>query len=178
MDIELPDGNGMEIAEKVRSYDSRVVIIFVTNMAQFAIDGYGVGALDYILKPLKETSFQAKLARAIEAAKRNETQKFSFNSGRKQVVLSVDEIEYVEVSGHDLSVYTAQTCYKTRGSLNTIEADPKFRYFARCSNYCLVNLSKISAVDHDIVYLGKKTLFITRTKRNSFLSSFTEYLGR
>ncbi len=103
LDIELPGGNGMELAEKVRSYDSRVVIIFVTNMAQFAIDGYGVGALDYILKPLKETSFQAKLARAIEAAKRNETQKFSFHSGRKQVVLSVDEIEYVEVSGHDLS---------------------------------------------------------------------------
>lgn len=49
LDIELPGGNGMELAEKVRSYDSRVVIIFVTNMAQFAIDGYGVGALDTIL---------------------------------------------------------------------------------------------------------------------------------
>lgn len=51
MDIELPGLNGMEAAHRLREIDRQVILIFVTNMAQYAVKGYEVDALDYIIKP-------------------------------------------------------------------------------------------------------------------------------
>lgn len=48
MDIEMPNMDGMEAAHRLRAVDSEVILIFVTNMAQFAAKGYEVDALDYI----------------------------------------------------------------------------------------------------------------------------------
>lgn len=52
MDIEMPDMDGMTAARKLRTYDKNIAIIFVTNMAKYAINGYEVDALDYFLKPV------------------------------------------------------------------------------------------------------------------------------
>ena len=49
MDIELPFINGMEAAQRLREIDKQVVLLFVTNMAQFAVKGYEVDALDYLV---------------------------------------------------------------------------------------------------------------------------------
>lgn len=52
MDIQMKFVDGMTAAEEIRNIDSKVIIIFITNMTQYAIQGYKVGALDYILKPI------------------------------------------------------------------------------------------------------------------------------
>ena len=52
MDIEMAFLNGMKAAEKIRELDKDVIIIFITNMPQYAIQGYKVNALDYMLKPI------------------------------------------------------------------------------------------------------------------------------
>ena len=52
MDVEMKFMDGMSAAEEIRKMDSEVVIIFITNMAQYAIRGYAVDALDYVLKPV------------------------------------------------------------------------------------------------------------------------------
>ena len=51
LDVEMPQLDGMETARRIRAMDSEVQLIFITNMAQYAIKGYAVGALDYVLKP-------------------------------------------------------------------------------------------------------------------------------
>ena len=52
MDVEMKFMDGMSAAEEIRKVDTEVVIIFITNMAQYAIRGYAVDALDYVLKPV------------------------------------------------------------------------------------------------------------------------------
>ena len=71
MDIELPMMNGMEAARKMREKDGNACLIFVTNMAQFACDGYGVDALDFIVKPVSYADFAMKLDRAVKRARKN-----------------------------------------------------------------------------------------------------------
>lgn len=52
LDIEMPRVNGMEAAAKIRQMDGDVVLVFITNMASYAIHGYEVGALDFVMKPI------------------------------------------------------------------------------------------------------------------------------
>lgn len=52
LDVEMKHLDGMETAQRIRALDSDVMIVFITNMAQYAIKGYAVGALDYVLKPV------------------------------------------------------------------------------------------------------------------------------
>ena len=52
LDVEMKHLDGMTTAERIRQMDADVILIFITNMAQYAIRGYSVGALDYVLKPV------------------------------------------------------------------------------------------------------------------------------
>lgn len=70
MDIEMPQQGGMATAERIRAVDQDVVLVFVTNMAQYAIRGYEVDALDFVLKPLNYYQFKVKLERAIHRVER------------------------------------------------------------------------------------------------------------
>ena len=72
MDVEMPFMDGMTAAGYVREKDPEVVIIFVTNLAQYAIQGYAVNALDYILKPLSYFSFSQRLNRALQFVRKRE----------------------------------------------------------------------------------------------------------
>ena len=61
MDIEFPQGqNGMEAARALRRMDSTVVLIFVTNIAQMAVEGYEVDALDFIVKLVDPMPFSSR----------------------------------------------------------------------------------------------------------------------
>lgn len=66
LDIQMPKLNGMDAAEFIREKDEDVVIMFITNMAQYAIRGYSVGALDFIMKPITYYTFAMKMTRAIK----------------------------------------------------------------------------------------------------------------
>ena len=74
MDVEMPFMDGMTAAGYVREKDPEVVIVFVTNLAQYAIQGYSVNALDYILKPLNYFSFAQRLTRALRYVKKRENE--------------------------------------------------------------------------------------------------------
>ena len=70
MDVEMPRLDGFGAAEAIRAVDAEVVLVFVTNMAQYAIRGYEVDALDYVLKPVNYYQFCTKLSRAIQRVQR------------------------------------------------------------------------------------------------------------
>ena len=57
----MPGMNGMEAAEKIRQADEDVVLMFITNMIQYAIRGYSVGALDFVMKPVNYYTFSLSL---------------------------------------------------------------------------------------------------------------------
>ena len=67
LDIEMPGINGMEAAGLLRTYDETIPIIFVTNLAKYAVKGYEVGALGFIVKPVSYGSLSLSLDRALRA---------------------------------------------------------------------------------------------------------------
>ena len=69
LDIQLVVMDGMETAKKIRKLDENVILIFITNMAQYAIQGYEVNALDYVLKPVSYFAFSQELDKAVKKIK-------------------------------------------------------------------------------------------------------------
>lgn len=87
LDVEMPRLGGFGAAERIRAVDPDVVLVFVTNMAQYAIKGYEVDALDYVLKPVSYGAFCTKLSRAMQRVQRRKGGQVALQlSGRRDAV--------------------------------------------------------------------------------------------
>ena len=100
LDVEMKHLDGMTTAERIRQMDAEVILIFITNMAQYAIRGYSVGALDYVLKPVPYFAFSQQLMKAVtrleKRAKRYLT--VPVEGGLRR--LDTASIYYLESEGH------------------------------------------------------------------------------
>ena len=72
LDVQMRRLDGMSAAESIRRIDPEVILIFITNMAQFAIRGYAVDALDYILKPVPYFAFSQQMQKAIDRVRKRQ----------------------------------------------------------------------------------------------------------
>lgn len=176
LDIRLPDLLGMEVAKRIRAVDQNVMIVFVTSLTQYAIDGYHVEAFDYILKPIQYASFSAKLSRALRTLSRRESEvtlTFREKDGGQRV--STDAITYVEVSAHDLLFHTGSRIIKQWGTLSKYEEMLKDAHFVRCHTSYLVNLKFVRSIGKDTADVAGVTLPISRPRRKDFLNAFILY---
>ena len=119
LDIRLPDMTGMEAAHRIREVDRRVMIIFVTSLTQYAIEGYSVQAFDYIVKPVSYEPFAAKLERAVRVLGYRQTGVvLDIKTREGGLRLTSDMIHYLEVFDHDLLIHTDDGVIKQWGSLS------------------------------------------------------------
>lgn len=177
-DIQMAGIDGMSAAKKIRERDKEVLIIFVTNLAQYAIEGYEVKAFDFILKPIRYTSFSMKLNRAIKDLqhKRNDV---NLNINTKDGIrrIAVSDIIYAEVRNHDTVLHTANGDIKMRITLSKLAKELEEHHFSLCNACYLVNLRYVNQIDIDNVILGNNRLRISQSKRKAFLSEVAKYCG-
>lgn len=177
MDIEMPHLDGMATARKMREMDSAVCLIFVTNMAQYAIEGYEVGALDYLLKPIPYQHFALKLERAIRNREARRERYFSIQSPEGFVRLPISHIYYVVSEKHYLCFTTQEGIYRQRGLLKELSAQLPGQTFARCHTSYLLNMDYVERVGQNTVTVKGQELPISRTCKKEFMDSFARYLG-
>lgn len=108
-DIEMTQLNGMDAAKVIRERDVNVVMVFITNMAQYAIEGYEVGALDFVLKPIDYYGFSFRLARALgRVQKKQGNLEFAINTPGGIKKLNSNDIYYIEIENRFLVYHTAE----------------------------------------------------------------------
>lgn len=178
MDIMLGESglDGMAAAKRLRQYDNEVKLIFITTMAQFAIDGYEVNALDYFLKPVNYYKIKMRLDRVRYLAKSNCVYVMA-NVNGAQMRISSDDIYYVEVITHTLNYHTRDGVYCARGVLKNIEKILAPVGFARCGISYLVNLNKIKSIKKNTLVVGDDELRITRGKQKEFMTTFARFIN-
>lgn len=177
MDIDMPGIGGVDAARRLRAEGDDVVLIFVTNMPQYALAGFEVGAVDYILKPVTYQTFTLKLERALRFVQRNREEQLALRTAEGLVSLSTADILYVESVLHYLIYHTAHENYKVRGTMVQAEKELKPFRFARCSSGLLVNLRYVKSIEKEDVTLGDVRLKMSRGRRLEFMNAFTKYLG-
>ena len=106
LDIEMPKVNGMDAAEKIREADENVVLMFITNMAQYAIRGYSVGALDFVMKPITYYTFSMKIKRALKRVQKKELPFILLHLQDGVKKLEARQIYYVEIQNRQLYYHT------------------------------------------------------------------------
>jgi len=177
LDIMLPKMNGMEAAVKLRELDETTTIIFVTNMAQFAVRGYEVDAFDFVVKPVSYSNFSLKLQRALnKLSSRRETEVIvSTSEGMFRIASS--QIRYIEISGHRLVYHTTSGTIGSYGTLKEVEAILSDKVFVRCNSSYLVNLNYVRAIRGHTVLVGSDELPISRPKKKPFVQAVNDFLG-
>lgn len=177
MDIEMPDLDGMTAARKLREVDPEVILVFVTNMAQYAVEGYEVSAMDFMVKPVRYDNLRLKLERAEKRLEGKGEDRFLVRGKNGPVVICVPDIRYVEVTDHMLTFYTNEGTIKVTGSLKEIEKRLEGRDFSRANSCYLVNLRYVTGASDGMVTVGGDRLSISRARRKSFMSDLADYLG-
>ncbi|MBQ8094140.1 MAG: response regulator transcription factor [Clostridia bacterium] len=176
MDIQMRFLDGMTAARLIREKDKETVLIFLTSMAGYAIQGYEVEALDYILKPVSYDMFAQKLWRAIDVVQRNHTHNVVLTLKDGMVKLDVSEIRYIEARSHRMIYHTADMEYDVRGRLDDLEKELLPYGFFRSNRGYLVNLYHITAVRGDCCLIGGEKLPISRVRKPVLLEKLTEIL--
>lgn len=177
MDIQMRFVDGMSAAEEIRRMDSEVVIMFITNMTQYAIKGYEVGALDYILKPVSYFPFSQKLSHAITRVKRRENTYITVPVKGGIQRLDVSDIYYIESSGHNLIFHTRKEKYVAALTMKSIEEKLTGLGFSRGNKCYLINLKHVEGIRDKCAIVKGEKLQLSRPRMNAFMQDLTKYWG-
>ena len=176
LDIQMKHINGMKTAEIIRQMDKNVILIFITNMSQYAIHGYSVDALAFLLKPVLYVSFCRELDRSLNHLDREK--EYLYLPVQDGVLrLDLKNILYIESEKHKLIVHADDADYAQVCTMKEMESKLEGKGFFRCNNCYLVNLSQVTAVHGNSVLLGQREILVSRPKRKAFLTALADYVG-
>lgn len=193
LDVNLPGPNGFEVLDAVHSYCTPAVI-FVTAHDQHAIRAFEAGALDYIIKPVKETRLSSALDRARKRAlaetatlvqqikelvngnghKTSAVQRMPLKSGGRIVLIDINEICWIESAGNYLRFHLQDESHLVRDTLTACEARLDRDQFVRIHRSTIVNRQHVKELipsdggEYTVITDNGKTLTLSRSYRDRF----------
>ena len=176
LDIQMGEMNGMELAKRVREMDKQVKIIFLTGIADYAIEGYEVGAIRYLLKPVKEEVLSELLSAIYEERKREKQDCFVFTVNGRHIRLPYHQILYVEARGHYLFMQTEETTYEWKASLTSVSQELEARAFFLLRRGLYVNVAKLVQIGSRTCILENgETLPVSKSRYKELNQAFIAY---
>ena len=178
MDIEMKFMDGMTAAELIREKDDSVVIIFITNSPQYAIKGYAVDAMDYVLKPVSYYAFSQRIKRAAARLERRRQRRYLTvfaRDGTHRVPCS--DVLYIEVQGHELFYHLKDGVLPAAGTMKEAEEAVDPLTFFRCHKGCLVNLEQVDGIRGDDVIVAGEAVPLSRARKKALLDAFNNYIS-
>lgn len=178
LDIEMPRLDGFSAAERIRLVDPTVVIIFITNMTQYAIKGYEVDALSYVVKPVPYFAFAQEIKRSVARLRRQSADYLLLQVEGGLVRVPTDDIVFLESAKHRTTVHTVDGRHSVVAPLKALEAQLEGKHFFRSNSGYLVNLRHVLGVHgNSSLLVGGHDLLVSRSRKKAFLAALTDYLG-
>lgn len=170
MDIRMPGGvDGMSAARELRQTDHAVVLVFLTSLAQYAVEGYAVDAADYILKPVTYAALELKMPRILSRCSVEE-EEILIQSGGSTTKLQPGEILYIEIYDHHIQYHTTGGIVRAYGTLKEVENALPQGFF-RINNQTIVSLRGVRSVSGTETVVADRTFSVSRGRRKEFLAA-------
>lgn len=178
MDIQMRFMDGMSAAEAIRKIDEEVIIIFITNMVQYAIRGYEVQALDFIQKPVSYTALTRKIDRALSGIRSKKKNYLTIPVTKGVQKLDIDSIYYIESQGHNLIFHTKHGNYASRCTFREIEPVLIPYGFFRVQRCYMVNLEHVEGIRQGCCLAAGTEITLSRNKKDKFMEAMSRFLWR
>lgn len=178
-DIQMKNMNGMELAKSLRRRGCDAVIIFITGVLDYAIEGYEVGAVRYILKPVKEEVLNGLLDSAFEERQKKAEDFFLLGQGADLEKISFEKILYIEARGH--YVFLKGTDFEREWKAGFAETAAAFegRGFFCLRRGLLVNLAHVARITRtDCVLDDGESLPVARGVYKELNEAFIEFFRK
>ena len=146
-------------------------------MTSYALQGYSVHALDYILKPINRISFRNVLDHARKLFRQRTENFITVTTGEGLIKLDISQIYYIETEKHAVRLYYTKGSFHINDTLKSIEEKLKNAPFCRCNNCYLVNLAHVERVRKDNVIVAGHELAFSRLRYKPFMEALTNYMG-
>ncbi|MTB63444.1 response regulator [Streptococcus sp. zg-86] len=179
LDVEMEIMDGMTTAQKIRAVDKEVLIVFVTNHSQVAIQGYSVEAIDFLLKPLSNFVFEEHFKKMLRKLPSSEEEQHYLYVKNKASTFKIPQkdIYYLESDGHQLHIHSKQETITISNTLKNMEQLLDKKSFFRSNSGYIVNLAYVEKIEGNLAYIKGEPLQISRPRKKDFMTALTNYIG-
>lgn len=179
LDINMPLLSGIEFLKTMKTPP---LVILTTAYTEYALQGYELNVLDYLVKPFSLSRFLVSIQKAEHQLTHhrpvdteNKIQSIFIKANKKTVQIRFNEIIYVEGLGDYIKIYTETTHFITNLSMKKMEEALPSDIFFRIHKSHIVNLQKISAIDGNMVEVCTKKLMIGHNYRADFFTRINQH---
>ena len=176
VDINMPDLNGLDF---VRSLQIKPLVIFTTAYPEYAIEGFRVNALDYLLKPIDYNDFLRSAEKALHQSRliKGKTETVAphifVRSEYKAVKIEINKITHIESRSEYVRIFAEDAKpVMTLGSLKSYEVKLSADMFMRVHRSYIVNLTKIASIERRHIVLKNKTVIPIGESYNKLLMDY------
>ena len=175
LDIEMPGIDGITLAKRLRAVSENVQIVFLTSHIEYALEGYEVNALRYLVKPVDMNKL-SEVLKYIQDKKNNSRQIMIKQEG-EDIVIDISDIIYRESMDKNVRIVTSKSEYITRYNISDYEEELKNSGFLRIHRGYLISLSKVKKiVKNDVVMDGDISLPVSRSNIKTLKDALYAYV--
>jgi DNA-binding LytR/AlgR family response regulator len=186
LDIQMPRMTGLDF---LKSWKVPVMVIFTTAYPQFAVEGFEVSALDYLVKPFSFERFWKAVLKAkahaaslihVQSAKSEIAEYFFIKTDNKLIKINYDDILFIEAMQNYVSVHTREKKYITYLTFKSVEDHLPSTGFLKIHKSYIVSIARIDSIEGNLVRIGTHELPISRSSKEEVLEKILQnkYLKR
>ena len=175
LDIQLAQGNGMELAARLREFNVGCSIIYITSYEEYMPDSFATRPLDYLIKPVDEKKLEKAIQWDLQKNYRPEQITLPVNGGLRKI--AVQDILYAEAVNHKSAVYLPGEAVSVNSSFQDLLSRLRGDTFCRCHHSFVVNLEHVlKQTVHGLLLDTGMELPVSRTYRQEFSKRFVAFL--
>lgn len=164
LDVEMKEISGIDAAYKIRTFDEKLIIVFVTGHPDFVFDGYRVQALDYLLKPTQESQLREVLNRVRSTIANCNKEQFIFQNSDGIYRLYLTDILYCYSERRKVSIVTQSKTLSLYMKLDDIHKQLGTG-FVRIHQRYLVNAHAVEQIRKDSIIVSGQELPMSRSMK-------------
>jgi len=170
LDINLPEMSGVSF---LRSLVHPPLVIFTTAYPQYAVDGFDLEAVDFLLKPFSFERFYKAVNKACEKFNTRiapiSPTKLTVKSGKRIYQLAIDDIRFIETCGDYVTIHCSDKKLVVHGTLKSWEEKLKGSSFLKVHRTAIVNLQRIDHLEGNLICIGEHKLPVSEQFKEQLL---------